>query len=492
MAIDARSRLRGSFADVLQRQAAELGQLARDAVRDPDVRDALLYEIERIQGTAVSLGVDTVTRAAQAAKDAAEGGNLIEAVEHLVDVCRSIEGLEAAFRPVVMLAEETPAGAEEHAAILKLGADVDEVAAMIRAEDPCAVVAPIDQLEKVMATMEGKSRTVPVFAIGPSHDLSRRLMASHLGAAAYLGEPLDLGRVLARIRARTGETDPPPFRVLVVEPDEQSGEMAIKSLSGSGRKVRWLRTAEDLLRVVDELGPELIVLATEVGDHTGLELSEVLRGHELYGDVPVLFLATQDDVERTGFLISADDILVKPITPPVLRGRAIARLERYRYAQRHQQLDRLTGCLSRAAVLRTADREVGLARRSGNPLSVVLLDLDGMHQINAEHGLDVGDRLLRAFAEVLVFNLRETDVIGRVGGDAFGVLMPKCGALDARKRIENVRRKFATWLDQKPYDIDFSAGVADTTGGFRDVLARADRALMEARHAGGARSVIDR
>ena len=51
MAIDPKSRLRGSFADVLQRQAAELAQLASDAVRDPDIRDALLFELERIHGT---------------------------------------------------------------------------------------------------------------------------------------------------------------------------------------------------------------------------------------------------------------------------------------------------------------------------------------------------------------------------------------------------------------------------------------------------------
>src|SRR5688572_18936734 len=83
MAIDARSRLRGSFADVLQRQAAELGQLARDALRDPDIRDALVFELDRIRGTALSLGVDAVDRATQQAKDVATGGggNLIDAVE---------------------------------------------------------------------------------------------------------------------------------------------------------------------------------------------------------------------------------------------------------------------------------------------------------------------------------------------------------------------------------------------------------------------------
>jgi diguanylate cyclase (GGDEF)-like protein len=234
-------------------------------------------------------------------------------------------------------------------------------------------------------------------------------------------------------------------------------------------------------------------MATSVGSHSGIELNEVCRGHELMADVPTLFLATQDDVEQTGFLISADDTLIKPVPPSVLRARAASRLERFRHTLKSNQIDRLTGCLGRAALLRAADREVGLARRSGNPLSVVLIDIDGMHAVNEKHGLVGGDRVLKALAEVLSFNLRETDLVGRAGGDAFGALLPKCGVLDARKRIENVRRKYQAWFTQQGMDpVEFSAGIADTGDGFRDVLARADRALIEARHAGGSRSSLGR
>ncbi len=492
MPMDSRSRLRGSFADVLQRQAAELGQLARDSLRDPDIKDALVFELERIRGTALSLGIDAVDRATRQAMDAVGGGGMIDAVEHLVDVCRQLEGLEPAFRPVVLLGQAPPE-ADEHAAVLKVVTDMPAFLQAVKVEDPCALVVPIAELESVKTQLEGRARAIPLFAVGPRHDLDQRILASRIGAQAYLSEPIDIDRVVSRVRARTGDTDPPPFRVLLVESDEKAGEAAIKALEGPDRIVRWVRDAAQLLEQAEALCPELIVMATSVGSHSGIELSEVCRGHELMADVPTLFVATQDDVEQTGFLISADDTLIKPVPPSVLRARATSRLERFRHTLKSNQIDRLTGCLGRAALLRAADREVGLARRSGNPLSVVLIDIDGMHAVNEKHGLVGGDRVLRALAEVLSFNLRETDLVGRAGGDAFGALLPKCGVLDARKRIENVRRKYQAWFAQQGMDpVEFSAGIADTSDGFRDVLARADRALIEARHAGGSRSSLGR
>ena len=494
MTINPHNRLRNSFAEVVKRQAGELAELARDARHDPDVREALCFELDRIGGIAASLGLTPIERAARAALSAGDDEAFLEMVHRLVEACRGLEGVTPLFRPVIVIGL-TRVNADDLAVDLRAASDISEALALAEAEDPGAFVVPYDRQAQLQERLTGALKAVPIFAVGPPGDLERRLSAARLGAAGYLGAPVRLDRVLDQVRARAQDVDPPPFRVLVLEPDLDAGRTVVDALGGPGRQVQALGSVAELLPALDRFRPELVLLASSGlgGDVDVADLAALIHGHDLHGGVPLLVMAQEEDLDRIAMVASADDVVRKPVSPGALRVRVMARLRRHRDAEAGRVVDRLTGILSRRALLRAADREIGLVRRTGQLLSAVLVDVDSMGDVNKRGGLGVGDEVLAGLARLMSRTFRETDLVGRVGGDSFCVLMPACGTANAVKRIDSVREPFhALGRDLGLSDIDFSVGVADTTEGISDVLARADRALLQARNDGGGRTRIDR
>ncbi|RME27259.1 MAG: diguanylate cyclase [Deltaproteobacteria bacterium] len=491
MSINHKNRLRNSFAEVVKRQAGELAELVRDIQSDPDVRDALCFELERIEGTAASLGLTPIERAAREALTADDDAAFLERVERLVDACRALEGVHTLFRPVIVIGADVPAHVDL-AVDLRAAEDVAEALALAEAEDPAAFVVPIDHLDALCARVEGALKAVPIYACGPGDALDLRLAAARRGAAGYVGTPVRLPVLLDLVRARAREADPPPYRVLVVESDLEVARTVVGALSGPHREVHRVARAGELLPELDAFRPELVLLAARGDDFEGGAIASVIHGHDVHGGVPVLIMADGVDVEQAALVAGADDIIRKPIDPERLRSRVLPRLRRAREAEAARIDDRLTGVLSRRALLRLADREIGLARRTDAPLAVILVDVDGMKGINEAHGLVTGDAALQELARVLGRTFRETDLIGRVGGDSFAVLLPSCTARAARKRVQAVGEAMRAWgAEQGIKDLDVSVGIADTTDTVADVMARADRALVQARNDGGGRVHVD-
>ncbi len=141
--------------------------------------------------------------------------------------------------------------------------------------------------------------------------------------------------------------------------------------------------------------------------------------------------------------------------------------------------DNLTGLLNRNGFRKAADREHALAGRTGAPLSLAVLDLDGFKHVNDAEGHVAGDRLLADVADAWSRTLRPGDVLSRYGGDEFLVMLPATAAGDAHDALARLRAAHpARW----------SAGIAEWEPGERlaDCLARADRRLYEAKAAGRA------
>jgi len=491
MTINPHTRLRNSFAEVVKRQAGELVDLARDARTDPAVREALCFELDRIAGTAASLGLSPIERAARAALAADDDEHFLELVQRLVDASRALEGIAPLFRPIVVIGL-TKVRAEDLAVELRPAADVGEALALAEAEDPGAFVVPHNLLEALQARLFGALKAVPLFVVGPPGDLDARLAAVRGGAVAYLGAPVRLDHALDQVRARPQDVDPPPSRVLLVEPDLGTSQVLLDTLSGPGRQVHVIHRMDALLGALDGIRPDLVLVASRGKDLDGADVAAVIHSHDVHGEVPVLMMVHDDDLERVALVAGAEDIVRKPVSPAQLRGRVLARLRRAREADAARVVDRLSGTLSRRALLRQADREISLARRSGQGLSVVLLDIDNMGDLNQRLGLGRGDAVLEGLGRLLRKTFRDTDIVGRVGGDSFAVLMPACHLDNARRRVEVVREgvhAFGRELDLP--ELDMSIGIADTSTGIVDVLARADRALLQARNDGGGRICLD-
>jgi len=157
--------------------------------------------------------------------------------------------------------------------------------------------------------------------------------------------------------------------------------------------------------------------------------------------------------------------------------------------------DPLTGVLNRNGWAEQAERVLRHAQRRREPLSLLMLDLDHFKQINDQHGHEAGDEALRFFGQVLLCCRRSGDVIARLGGEEFCVLLANADtaatlAFDQRLRTELER----TAPDILPFTMNFSAGHALCSGRHETLdtmVARADAALYVAKAAGRGRLVSD-
>lgn len=150
--------------------------------------------------------------------------------------------------------------------------------------------------------------------------------------------------------------------------------------------------------------------------------------------------------------------------------------------------DHLTGVLNRRCFLERAERELERHARRGGRCCVAMVDADHFKSINDTHGHAAGDAALRAIAEVLRGQTREGDLIGRLGGEEFAVLMPAVAPDLAEQMAERLRAGVAALRlehEGRPIPLTVSIGIsADGGGDLKRLLADADAALYGAKHAG--------
>jgi diguanylate cyclase (GGDEF)-like protein len=136
-----------------------------------------------------------------------------------------------------------------------------------------------------------------------------------------------------------------------------------------------------------------------------------------------------------------------------------------------QSVDGLTGLRNRQRFFEDLRREYAASRRYDSPLSLILLDVDGLRSVNETRGYDAGDRLLLALAELLMTRLRVTDIAARIGDDDFAVILPRTPQEGAERLAERIAEALGDWVA-----IGIASAVGSVSSG-ADLLDRADREL---------------
>lgn len=161
-------------------------------------------------------------------------------------------------------------------------------------------------------------------------------------------------------------------------------------------------------------------------------------------------------------------------------------------AQRLADHDALCPVFNRRAFERELDREIALADRHGTPLSLVYLDLDRFKQVNDHFGHAAGDEVLRQVCAMICNHFRQTDIIGRLGGDEFGIILSHAELGDAQQKADQLMERLdrfhvsgpeAGWL--APVRLGASCGVVAWTGQKSGALlvSEADEAMFKVKSA---------
>ena len=240
-----------------------------------------------------------------------------------------------------------------------------------------------------------------------------------------------------------------------------------------------------------------------LGGEDGLRLCSQFRSKEEPRPLPLLLLLEDMDLPRLakGLDLGVTDYLVKPLDRGELLARVRTQVRRRRYHDRLREriqtsmsmafTDSLTGLYNRRYLMTHLDRKLMGIAETGKPVSVMLFDVDHFKAVNDTHGHGVGDDVLVNLAEVASDNLRAVDLVARLGGEEFVVVMPESNAATAMQVAERLCSQVAESSiqlpDGTPLGVTVSIGVATSETADEmadDLLERADTALYTAKNAG--------
>jgi diguanylate cyclase (GGDEF)-like protein len=339
---------------------------------------------------------------------------------------------------------------------------------------------------------------VAVLMVSPLVAFPDKVEAIHCGTDGYFEEPLDWEALMRRLQHLLERNRAAPPRILAVE-DDPTQAAYLKAILEAARYDVCLCT--DPKRFEAELllaDPDLVLMDIVLPGVAGYDLVRYLRQDERYATLPVLFLSTESELAARIAVTRAggDDHLVKPVPPPLLLSAVAARVERARFLRSLLDKDGLTRLLTHTAFLERA-RAV-LARKSrqpARPFAWVMIDLDRFKAVNDTWGHPVGDRVLAAVAALLRRRLRQSDTVGRYGGEEFAVLLEDLSLEEAMRLVSRLLEEFSALEHQAPngerFRLSFSAGIAMLEPGMDvDVWRQgADQALYAAKDGGRCRVV---
>ncbi|MEA2988890.1 MAG: hypothetical protein QOG83_1601, partial [Alphaproteobacteria bacterium] len=153
-------------------------------------------------------------------------------------------------------------------------------------------------------------------------------------------------------------------------------------------------------------------------------------------------------------------------------------------------IDGLTGLYNRRHFLALAESEWNRFKRYDRPLALLMFDIDHFKSVNDTHGHDVGDRVIKAVADLMQNNKRSSDIAARVGGEEFALLLPEASLENACIAAERLRQKVAEHAleaDGGAVTVTISIGLSiarDGVAGIAALMKQADVALYDAKHSG--------
>ena len=434
----------------------------------------------------------------------------------------------------------------------RLNAEYFEVLTARSGEEALAVVAasPVDVvlLDVMMPGMDGfevcrqiKSTSataqLPIIMITALDQAADKVRGLEAGADDFLTKPVDdialITRVknLARLKALSDEmmgrmATSADFKQL------QSGEIASLTEKGAGRILlvedqprvasrilSWLQALNDidvepdlqaaLLRLAEQ-PYDIVIVSLSLGNADGLRLCGQVRSLERTRHLPIIVLVESNEEARLlrALDMGVNDYLTRPIDKSELAARVRTQIKRKRHCDYLRErleesvelavTDALTGLNNRRYMEAHLKALEGAALSAGQPLSVLLVDVDNFKTINDTYGHAAGDTILRELAARFRRNTRAIDTACRLGGEEFVILMPTTGLADACQIGERVRQSIASELfhinrDRK-ISVTASVGIASLEGPhdtFEQLLARADGALYAAKKKGRNRVVAD-
>ena len=244
-----------------------------------------------------------------------------------------------------------------------------------------------------------------------------------------------------------------------------------------------------------EIRPDCLILDLQLPNQNGFEvLKEIQEYNENYF-IPTIMISVQNDKQTRieAYQNGADDFIPKPIDLDEFVVKVSRHLQRKKIFQQSVLIDELTQIYNRKFLDDNLPRFFQNFKRSKEPFSICLIDLDHFKEINDTYGHLMGDKVLRDFAQFIKQSIRSLDMLYRYGGEEFILVFPNTTSEAAKNRLTQFNDDFSknvfTYKDQS-FTVTFSAGVfmvTDDSITVKEAIDTADSLLYVAKRNGRAR-----
>ncbi len=374
---------------------------------------------------------------------------------------------------------------------------------------------------------DGRLQEIPVIFISAASDMEDKVRAFQEGGVDYITKPFQKEEVIARVRTHIALSHT-IIRMKDIAEALRMSEESLKMAQALAHLGHWewdiksgqFSYSEEMYRILG-LEPQasrvshesfLQTVHPDDKERVAKHLTKVLAGDRfdieyrivlptgnvrvVHGKGEVFSLGISKQTKVIGTI---QDIHERDQTKMLGVIQDITeRKQLQRKLEEQANTDFLTGCDSRRHFLEHAEDELLRIRRYGGEMSILMLDLDHFKNINDRYGHHMGDMVLKKMVQICQGLLREVDVMGRIGGEEFAIMLPETGSTRALEVANRLCQAVATAeISQEdsssPLQFTTSIGVASLAEDdphIDELLNRADSALYKAKHAGRNRACL--
>ncbi len=301
-------------------------------------------------------------------------------------------------------------------------------------------------------------------------------------------------------------------KVLVVDDLPMEANRLSEILKADSLEIKLCTSSSETLAEIQANDYDLVIISLTLAAEDGLRLSSQIRSLEGARQLPILLVDDNIDIRKTvkGLDLGANDYLLRPYDKAELIARVRSQLRRKKYQDKLRAnyetslsmalVDSLTGLFNRRYFNAHFDKILEKSRReSYKPVGLMVVDIDKFKSINDTYGHPVGDEVLQELAKRLMNSMRPSDMVARLGGEEFVIVMPESRPEQVQMIAERVRqlieeKTFAIEKGAQQLPVTASIGVTVTRQEPEtpdDIFKRADEGLYQAKAEGRNRVIVN-